>query len=101
MEISCHRRTAAQSPPSLTDNFYLKLLKNASQDNPNAEVLVAFTANDGGKALPGSAMTNVSGEAEAAWTLGLAIGAQTVSAVDCKLQTDSIDFTIRIIIINR
>ena len=59
----------------------VKVIVKDAYGNPVAGVVVAFTANNGGTAFPGTAVTNAAGEAAASWTLGLAIGDQTLDAV--------------------
>ena len=61
--------------------FPVKVVVIDTYGNPTAGVEVAFTANNEGSSLPATAMTNAVGEAAAAWTLGPALGGQTLDAV--------------------
>ncbi|MBI5142255.1 MAG: hypothetical protein HZA20_08715 [Nitrospirae bacterium] len=55
--------------------------------NLNTGVSVVFTANNGGTVTPVTVNTNVLGEAESSWTLGLVIGVQTLSVTVTGLST--------------
>lgn len=59
----------------------VKVIIKDSYGNPVVGVVVVFTANNGGTVAPGTATTNAAGEAAASWTLGLAIGGQTLDAI--------------------
>jgi len=59
----------------------LKVKVADSYGNPNTGVSVAFTANNGGSAAPNPVITDAAGEATTTWTLGQALGSQTLSAI--------------------
>lgn len=69
---SAQQSQPLQSPATVT-------VKDA-YGNPVPGISVAFAASNGGSASPGSVATNATGSAATTWTLGQAIGAQTLSA---------------------
>jgi len=73
----------------------VKILVKDAYGNPVNGVSVAFMASNGGSALPGSAITNASGEAEAEWTLGLGAGEQSLSAIVSGLPPINFSATIQ------
>lgn len=61
--------------------------------NPVPNVAVSFATSDDGVVLPASAHTDASGQASAAWTLGKAIGSQTLAATVAGLPAFSFPAT--------
>lgn len=57
-----------------------KVIVMDAAGNPVAGASVTFTASNGGSVQPGLATTDATGMASVTWTLGQALGAQTLSA---------------------
>lgn len=72
----------------------VKVVVKDAYGNPTPGISVAFAANNGGSALPESAVTDASGEAAATWTLGQAVGTQTLSALVVGLPPVSFSATV-------
>ncbi len=70
---------AAQQLHSLTSPLIVRVLD--VYGNPVPEVLVSFTSPDGGVASPSTTSTNSAGEASTNWTLGPAVGTQSLNAI--------------------
>jgi len=58
----------------------IKVIAKDIYGNPKAGVSVVFNANNGGSATPESVVTNLDGEAQTLWSLGLSVGNQTLNA---------------------